>query len=182
MGTSYDHITDKLRTFIEAQHMYFVATAARNGRVNVSPKGLDSFRILSPQRVLWINGTGSTNETAAHVLDSPRMTLMFCAFDGQPLIVRLYGTARTVHEGDSDWDELSAHFGEFPGARNIFDVELDLVQGTCGFGVPLYEFQDQRDLLPSWASKRTPEMLRAYREEKNQISIDGLPTGLPVSN
>lgn len=181
MGTNYDHITDKLRTFIEDQHMFFVATAARNGRVNVSPKGLDSFRILSPQRVLWVNGTGSTNETAAHVLDSPRMTLMFCAFDGQPQIVRLYGTARTVHEGDPGWEELSAHFDGFLAARNIFDVELDLVQGTCGFGVPLYEFQEQRDLLPSWASKRTPEMLRTYREEKNQVSIDGLPTGLPVS-
>ena len=181
MGAQYESIEQKQQEFIEQQQMFFVATAARTGRVNVSPKGLDSLRVLGPNRVVWVNGTGSTNETAAHLLDFPRMTLMFCAFEGQPMILRVYGTARTLHEGDEDWDSLHGLFPDFRGARNIFDLTVDSVITSCGFGVPLFEFDDQRDLMVSWAEKRGPEGLRTYRETKNQVSIDGFPTGLPVN-
>ncbi|HLT84473.1 MAG TPA: pyridoxamine 5'-phosphate oxidase family protein [Phototrophicaceae bacterium] len=181
MARQYDAITDRLRSFIEEQQMYFVATAAREGRVNVSPKGLDSLRVLGPNRVVWLNGTGSGNETAAHLLDSPRMTLMFCAFEGKPLILRLYGTARAVHAGDAEWDELLALFPPLEGARNVFDLDVDLVQTSCGFGVPLFEYVEQRPLMGSWATSRGPEGVRAYQQQKNRVSLDGLPTGLPVA-
>lgn len=179
MATQYDEITESIRAFIAAQHMFFVGTAARDGRVNVSPKGLDSLRVVGPNRVVWLNGTGSGNESAAHVLDTPRMTLMFCAFEGKPLILRLYGTARAIHEGEAGWDDLIDLFPPMRGARNIFDVDIDLVQTSCGFGVPLFEFADQRTLMDSWAMHRGSEGLQKYQDERNRISIDGFPTGLP---
>lgn len=180
MATQYDAIGDDHRAFIEAQHLFFVATAARNGRVNVSPKGLDSLRVLGPNRVVWLNGTGSGNETAAHLLDIPRMTLMFCAVEGKPLILRLYGTARAIHEPDAEWGELAALFPPMRGARNIFDLQVDLVQTSCGFGVPLFDYVGQRDLMDSWAAAREGERLREYQEKNNLTSIDGYPTGLPL--
>lgn len=181
MATQYDEISDKLRDFIAEQHMFFVGTAARDGRVNVSPKGLDSLRVLGPNRVVWLNGTGSGNESAAHLLDSPRMTLMFCAFAGKPLILRLYGTARAIHAGEPGWDDLIGLFPPMKGSRNIFDVDVDLVQTSCGFGVPLFEYEEQRTLMDSWAEHRGDEGLRAYQDQKNRVSIDGFPTGLPAS-
>jgi hypothetical protein len=180
MAEQFSEITHRHRTFIQAQQMYFVATAARNGRVNVSPKGLDSLRVLSPTRVAWLNGTGSGNETAAHLLDVPRITLMFCSFVREPLILRLYGRARAVHRGDPEWDSLLALFPPMTGSRNIFVVDIDLVHTSCGYGVPLYEFVGQRELMNSWATKKGPEGLHAYQQEKNRISIDGFPTGLPA--
>jgi hypothetical protein len=179
VATQYEQITERLADFIREQQMFFVATAARDGRVNVSPKGLDSLRVLSPNRVVWLNGTGSGNETAAHLLDSTRMTLMFCAFTGKPLILRLYGTSRTIHEGESDWAELIHLFPPMRGARNLFDLEVDLVQTSCGFGVPLFEYQEQRMLMDSWAANKGDAGLHAYQQEKNHVSIDGYPTGLP---
>ena len=179
MAKQFREISDRLREFIEAQQLYFVATAARDGRVNVSPKGLDSLRVLSPTQVVWLNATGSGNETAAHVLDTPRMTLMFCSFVREPLILRLYGTARTVHDTDADWAELSALFPHMPGARNIFVLDIDLVQTSCGYGVPEFEFVTQRTMLDTWAEKKGEEGLVAYQQEKNRISIDGFHTGLP---
>jgi hypothetical protein len=181
MGEQFTKITDRHRAFIEAQQMYFVGTAGRNGRVNVSPKGLDSLRVLSPTRVAWLNGTGSGNETAAHLLDIPRITLMFCSFVREPLILRVYGEACAVHCGDSEWDSLLGLFPPMRGSRNIFVVDVDLVQTSCGYGVPLYEFVGQRELMDSWARKKGPHGLHAYQQEKNRVSIDGLPTGLPAS-
>jgi hypothetical protein len=179
VATQYDEITGRLGEFIARQQMFFVATAARDGRVNVSPKGLDSLRVLGPNRVVWLNGTGSGNESAAHLLDSPRMTLMFCAFEGKPLILRLYGTAATVHEDEPAWEELIGLFPPMRGARNIFDMDVELVQTSCGFGVPLFEYQEQRTLMDSWAANKGVEGLRAYQDQKNRYSIDGFPTGLP---
>ncbi|WP_324650339.1 pyridoxamine 5'-phosphate oxidase family protein [Georgenia sp. H159] len=179
MARQFESISDRHRAFIEEQQMFFVGTAARDGRVNVSPKGLDSLRVVGANRVLWLNGTGSGNETAAHLLDSPRMTLMFCAFAGKPLILRLYGTATTLHEGDQGWEDAVALFPPMGSARNVFDVAVDLVQTSCGFGVPLYDFVDQRTLMESWAESRDRETIRAYQQQKNRVSIDGLPTGLP---
>ncbi len=180
MGQQSSEISDRLRGFIEAQHVFFVGTAARDGRVNISPKGLDSLRVLSPTRVVWLNGTGSGNETAAHLLDDPRMTIMFCAFDAKPLILRLYGTARAVHAGDAEWDDLLALFPPMQGARNIFVLDIDLVQTSCGFGVPLMDFQEDRTILAQWAAKKGDDGVRAYQQEKNRVSIDGFPTGLPA--
>lgn len=180
MATQYDRITDRLNDFIARQRMFFVATAARGGRVNVSPKGLDSLRVLDANRVVWLNGTGSGNETAAHVLDSPRMTLMFCAFEDKPLILRLYGMAHAVHNGDADWDELLTLFPPMRGARNVFDMRVDLAQTSCGFGVPLLEYAEQRTLMDSWARNKGADGLARYQEETNRVSIDGYPTGLPT--
>jgi hypothetical protein len=179
VATQYEQITDRLDEFIREQQMFFVATAARDGRVNVSPKGLDSLRVLGPNRVVWLNGTGSGNESAAHLRDSPRMTLMFCSFAGKPLILRLFGTARAIHEGEAGWAELIGLFPPMRGARNLFDVDVDLVQTSCGFGVPLFEYQEQRTLMDSWAANKGEDGLRAYRDQKNRVSIDGFPTGLP---
>lgn len=181
MAQQYPQITDRLRSFIEAQHLYIVATAARNGRVNVSPKGLDSLRILSPTRVVWLNGTGSGNETAAHLIDTPRMTIMFCSFEREPLILRLYGTARAVHEGDDEWPELLGLFPPMLGARNIFVLDVDLAMTSCGYGVPELDFARDRTMMDTWAAKKGPDGLRAYQAEHNQVSLDGLPTMLPVS-
>ena len=179
MGQQFSEISERLRTFIEAQHVYFVGTAARDGRVNISPKGLDSLRVLGPDRVVWLNGTGSGNETAAHLLDVPRMTIMFCSFDAKPLILRLYGTARAIHAGDAEWTDLLALFPPMQGSRNIFVLDIDLVQTSCGFGVPFMDFQADRETMAQWAAKKGADGVAAYQQEKNLVSLDGLPTGLP---
>ncbi len=179
MGAFFDGLEPKHIEFIAAQQLFFVATAAPQGRINLSPKGLDSFRVIGPQRVAWLNGTGSGNETAAHTAVSPRMTIMFCSFEGSPLILRLYGDARMVQPGDADWPDLAALFPPLGGARQVFDVSVDLVQTSCGFGVPLFSYEGQRDLMPSWAAKRGPEGIAKYQREKNAVSLDGLDTHLP---
>jgi hypothetical protein len=179
MGKQFDSISERHRTFIERQPMFFVATAARDGHVNVSPKGLDSLRVLGPNRVAWLNGTGSGNETAAHLLDTNRMTIMFCSFEREPLILRLFGSARTVQAEDDSWEELLELFPPLPGARQVYDVDVDLVLTSCGYGVPLMETTAQRELMPAWATKKGPEGLAAYHAQKNTTSLDGLPTGWP---
>jgi hypothetical protein len=178
MAKQFDSIDPKTEAFIEKQKMFFVATAASSGRINLSPKGLDSLKVISPNRVAWLNLTGSGNESAAHLLQINRMTIMFCSFDKNPLILRLYGEAKTLHEGDPEWDELSEHFPTYVGARQIFDLKVDLVQTSCGFGVPYYEFIGQRDTLDKWAEKKGKVGIKEYWEEKNKISLDGLPTDL----
>ncbi len=176
MGTRFDAISDRHRAFIEAQQVFFVGTAARDGRVNVSPKGLDTLRVIDPNRVVWLNLTGSGNETAAHLLDAPRMTLMFCSFAREPIILRLYGTARTIQHGDDDWDELVSLFPPRHGARQVFDLDVDLVQKSCGYAVPLMESAAERTVLDSWAEKKGEDGLDAYRRQKNSLSLDGRPT------
>lgn len=178
MATQFEALTDRHQRFIAEQQMYFVASAAADGRVNVSPKGLDSLRILSPNRVAWLNGTGSGNESAAHTLAEGRMTIMFCSYAREPLILRLYGRATVHHRADPSWADLVSLFPTLPGARNIFVVDIDLVQTSCGYGVPRYEFSAQRDLLPSWAQRKGDDGLAQYQREKNLVSLDGLPTGL----
>ena len=168
------------RKFIEAQQMFFVATAAPEGRVNLSPKGLDSLRILDDTRIVWLSLSGSGNETAAHLLENPRMTLMFMAMAGDPLILRVYGEARVFHPGDDGWED---HVGRFPtmaGTRNIFELAIDMVQTSCGSGVPFYDYQGQRgedELLPFY-EEMGEEGVQAYWQRKNKLSIDGKPTGL----
>src|ERR1700744_2245949 len=180
MAQQYGEISDRLADFIAAQHVFFVATAAREGRVNVSPKGLDALRILGPNRVVWLNGTGSGNEPAAHLLDVNRMTLMFCSFERQPLILRLYGAATEIQPAQPEWDQHIGLFTPMPGARQIFDMTVDLVQTSCGYGVPFMQYADDRPLMGPWADKKGPDGLAAYQREKNRTSIDGFPTGLRV--
>jgi hypothetical protein len=178
MAQRYNELSDTHIQFIAKQRIFFVGTATAESRVNVSPKGMDSLRVLSPQRVAWLNVTGSGNETSAHVQHHPRMTLMFCAFEGAPVILRLYGTATVVHQGDAEWRELSSLFHPLPGARQIFDVTLDLVQTSCGMAVPYLSYVGDRELLNEWAAKKGEEGVRQYWEEKNQLSLDGLPTNI----
>lgn len=169
-----------LRAFIEKQPMFFVATAAPQGAVNVSPKGLESLRVLSEDRIVWLNVSGSGNETAAHVREANRMTMMFCAFSGDPLVLRVYGSAETVHPRDDSWDELSGLFPAMAGSRQIFDVRIDRVQTSCGTGVPFMAYEGQRgesELLPYYADMG-PSGVQDYWRRKNVTSIDGKPTGL----
>jgi hypothetical protein len=182
MGKQYESLSEKLTEFIVEQKIFFVGTASSNSRVNVSPKGMDSFRVLNNNRVIWLNVTGSGNETSAHVQLDPRMTIMFCAFEGPPLILRLYGTARVVHKNDDDWKDLFAHFKPLPGARQIFDLSIELVQTSCGMAVPYYEHTEDRELLSDWAKQKGDDGLREYWEEKNQSSIDNLPTNIIAKN
>jgi len=178
MGKLLDGINDRLRTFIEAQQIFFVATAAPEGRINLSPKGMNSLRVLDENRVVWLNVTGSGNETAAHLLEHPRMTIMFCAFEGKPLILRLYGQAKAYHPHDPEWTELIDLFPSLPGARQLIDLRIDSVQTSCGMAVPLYRFEEQREELNRWAEKKGTAGIRAYWQEKNKVSLDGKETGM----
>ena len=177
MGKTIETVTPDLAAFIERQKVFFVATAplAADGHVNLSPKGLDTFRLLSPSRAAYLDLTGSGNETAAHVAENERITLMFCAFEGSPMILRLYGRGRVVLPGTGDWEELAAGFPEFLNARQIVVVDLDRIQTSCGFGVPQMAFEGERDQLVKWAERKGPAGLAAYRREKNATSVDGLP-------
>lgn len=178
MAKQYPQITEQLQDFISQQKIFFVATAGAQGRVNLSPKGMDSLRVLGPNRVVWLNVTGSGNESAAHVAENGRMTVMFCSFEGAPMILRLYGQARAIHARDGDWESLIREFPEIPGARNVFDLSVELVQTSCGMGVPLYGYEADRDSLNQWAHKKGPEGIEAYWQQKNRVSIDGQPTYL----
>ncbi len=177
MSKQFPAIGDDHRAFIEAQHVFFSATAAASGRVNVSPKGMDSLRIMGPDRIVWRNVTGSGNETAGHLRLDPRMTLMWCSFDARPIILRTYGTARTIAPGDADWDVLNALFPDDVGARQVFDLAVDLVQSSCGYAVPLMDNPRERTVLRDWSAKKGEGGVRAYWTEKNRVTIDGFPTG-----
>jgi hypothetical protein len=178
MAKQYSDISETLQDFIRAQKIFFVATAAKDGRVNVSPKGMDTFRIMDKNKVAWLNLTGSGNETAAHLQDINRMTIMFCAFEDSPMILRLYGTADVIHTKDAAWTEKTALFPERAGSRQIFELKVDLVQTSCGFGVPLFDYQGDRDNLTAWATNKGEEGIQKYWGEKNQVSMDGKPTGI----
>ncbi len=180
MAKVFDRITEPLQQFIKAQQIFFVATAPLDptGHINLSPKGLDSFRILSPTQVAYLDLTGSGNETSAHLLENGRITLMFCAFQGTPMILRLFGQGRTVLPNAPDWDSLNAIFPAMPGTRQIFVAEIDRVQTSCGTGVPLYDYQDQRQDMIDWAAKKGSAGMKTYQQQKNRVSIDGLATPL----
>ncbi len=178
MGKRYEAISAELREFIAKQKIFFVGTATDSSRVNISPKGMDSLRVLDANRVIWLNVTGSGNETAAHLQSHPRMTLMFAAFEGAPMILRLYGKARAIHCMDEDWPELYAHFSPNTGARQIFDLQVDLVQTSCGMAVPFFDYVEEREQLNQWAVKKGEVDIRNYWREKNQFSLDGIATGI----
>jgi len=181
MAKQFPRIEPSLRDFILRQRVFFTASAAEGTRVNVSPKGLDALRVIDEVTVAYLDHTGSGNETAAHLRADGRLTVMLCAFEGPPLILRLYGRGTVLPRGTPAYAELlDAHFGgEAPvGARQIVRLDVDLVQTSCGYGVPLFDYQAERPSLPRWADSKGAEGLDAYRREKNAVSMDGLPTGM----
>lgn len=182
MAKFYDSISDSLREFIEAQHIFFVASASLSaeGHVNLSPKGMDSLRVLSPNCVAYIDLIGSGSETSAHLLENGRITLMWCAFNGKPDIVRLYGKGRVVLPSDSEWGELSPIFPNYINARQIIIADIHKVQTSCGYAVPLMDFVADRDTLTRWAEAKGKDELAKYVCEKNVESIDGLPTPIGI--
>ena len=180
MAKLYDQITPPLQKFIGEQPMFFVATAplSEDGHVNLSPKGYDTFRILSANSVVYLDLTGSGNETSAPLAENGRITFMFCAFNGPPQILRLYGKGETVLPGAERWDELVAHFPDYPGIRQIILASIDLVHTSCGYAVPQMELQKERETLARWAASKGEEGLADYRGVNNSKSLDGLPTPL----
>ena len=156
--------------------MFFVATCPieQSGSINLSPKGLDCFRVLSPNKVGYLDLTGSGNETAAHITQNGRITFMFCAFEGAPNILRLYGKGRVVLPGSQEWDTLFPLFTPLPGARQIIIGDVHRTQDSCGFAVPFMNYEGERNQLTNWAEKMGPEKLVTYRQEKNTASIDGI--------
>jgi hypothetical protein len=181
MATQYPSITPEYLRFISRQRVFFTASAAAEGRVNVSPKDCGSLRVRDPNTVAYLDQTGSGNETAAHLRANGRLTIMFCAFEGPPVILRLYGEGRVLRRGGAEYRRLLADLfdGREPsGARQIVVLDIDLVQKSCGYGVPLFAYEGERPSLVSWAETKGEDGLETYRREKNAISIDGLPTGL----
>jgi hypothetical protein len=177
MAKFYSELDDSLQAFIAEQQMFFTATAPQEGRINLSPKGMNTFRCLDRHHVAYLDLTGSGNETAAHLYENGRMTIMFCSFTDKPMILRLYGQGRVVAPKDGVvWDELYAQFEPLPGVRQIIVLEVESAQTSCGYGVPLYDFAGERPTLREWADKKGEAGIQAYWEAKNQTSIDGLPT------
>lgn len=176
MGKKLESITDELKEFIENQKIFFVGTAANEGNVNVSPKGTDTFRVLDKNKIVWLNLTGSGNETAAHLIKNSRMTIMFCAFEGKPLILRLYGKAKIFHERHAEFHEYSKLFEKNIGSRQIIEMDVNLVQTSCGFAVPLMDFKEERTVLKAWAEHKGEEKIKEYWKDKNTESIDGFET------
>ena len=178
MARFYAALEPAHRAFIEAQKLFFTASGTADSRLNLSPKGMDSLRVLGPGRVAYLDLTGSGNETAAHLAHDGRLTLMWCSFDSQPLILRTYGRGRTVRRQDDEWAALHAHFPALPGERQIIVLDIESVQTSCGYAVPIYDYAGERDTLARWSEKKGPVGLLDYWREKNQVSIDGLPTHL----
>lgn len=182
MAKRYTELSDTHKLFIADQKLFFVGTAASNGKVNISPKGMDSLRILSNNRLIWLNVTGSGNETAAHIQENPRMTIMFLAFSGSPMILRLYGNASVIHKNDPQWKGFYNMFKPNAGARQIFDITFDLIQTSCGMSVPFMDYRGERDQLNEWAKKKGDVGIEKYWLENNQISLDSKPTNIKLKN
>ncbi|MEO7960684.1 MAG: pyridoxamine 5'-phosphate oxidase family protein [Ginsengibacter sp.] len=180
MGKFSESVQPAHRAFIEKQHIFFVSTAplSEHGRINLSPKGLDCFRVLAENRVAYMDLISSGNETSAHTLENGRITFMFCSFEGSPNILRLYGKGFTVLPDTEDWKIYAPHFKIYPSTRQIIVANIDLVQTSCGFGVPLFDYSGERDMHFDWAEAKGEEGLREYAMEKNLKSLDGLPTDL----
>jgi hypothetical protein len=182
MGRTYDALDDGLTTFLRAQRMFFVATAPSNGgRVNLSPKGLDTFAVVDPHTVAYLDLTGSGIETVAHLRENGRITMLFCAFEGPPRLVRLYGKGSVAPIGTPEFETLSARFPSYPNARTVITVALERIADSCGYAVPRYQYEGERSQLLDWADRKGPEGIAAYQDERNATSIDGLPGLTPRS-
>ena len=179
MAKFTEKLSNKDIEFIKDQKMFFVSTAPKNGKINISPKGLDdTFKIINENTILWLNYFGSGNETAAHLLEDNRMTIMFCAFEGDANILRLYCEAKCIQEKDENWEEYINHFTIKRAARQVFEVKITSVNNSCGMGIPLYDFVSQREELTNFYDNSTKEDHLAYMKKKNQISFDGKDTKL----
>ncbi|UII80463.1 pyridoxamine 5'-phosphate oxidase family protein [Flagellimonas sp. CMM7] len=178
MGRQLDKLTPALIDFIKNQKLFFVATAMEEGSINLSPKGLDSLRVLDENRVVWLDLTGSGNETSTHLMNKNRITIMFCAFDGDPIILRLYGTAQAYRNNTEFWKQNIDLFPKMEGGRQLVDVKIDLIQVSCGMGVPIMEYKHQRQSLVNWAENQGNEGLKKYWKKKNSTSLDGYPTDI----
>jgi Pyridoxamine 5'-phosphate oxidase len=177
MGKVYADIDTSLRSFIEAQHVFFVATAPldRSGHVNVSPKGLDTLRVIGPHTVAYLDYVGSGAETIAHLRENGRIVIMLCAFAGPPKIVRLHGRGEAFEPQDSEYGQLRGLFPEFPSGRTVIRIAVDRISDSCGYGVPGYAYEGERTQLPNWAERKGSQGLADYQKEKNRMSVDNLP-------
>jgi len=177
MGRVYERLDDRAVAFIRAQRMFFVATAPSGdaGLLNLSPKGLDTFTVLDDETVAYLDLTGSGIETVAHLRQNGRITMMFCAFEGSPNILRIHGKGEAIEPDDPEWDELRGRFPDLPGSRSVIRVRVERVSDSCGFAVPRYRYEGDRSTLADWAVKKGPEAVAAYKAEKNRKSLDGLP-------
>jgi len=177
MGKVHSQIDAELGAFLRGQHVFFVATAplAGDGHINLSPKGLDTFALLGPREVAYLDLVGSGAETLAHLRENGRIVLMFCAFEGRPRIVRLHGRARAIEPGDPEFAALAARFPSYRATRSVVRAELDRISDSCGYGVPLLEYRGTRDQLELWAERKGEDGLRSYVDANNLTSIDGLP-------
>ena len=177
MGKTLPALDATLTRFIERQHLFFVATAPNGaeGHVNLSPKGYDTFRVLGPDRVAYLDLTGSGAETIAHLRQNGRITLLFCAFEGKPQLVRLYGRGRVLVAGDEGFDELVAGCPPQRGLRSAIVVDIERVSTSCGYSVPRFSYVEERPTLDEWCERRSPAQLDDYRAQNNSFSIDGLP-------
>ncbi|QMU63121.1 MAG: pyridoxamine 5'-phosphate oxidase family protein [Flavobacteriaceae bacterium] len=178
MAKLYTSLNPSLQTFIKAQKIFFVATAPKEGRINISPKGMDSLRVLDYNRLVWLNVTGSGNETAAHLLENPRIIIMLCAFEGAPNILRIYGKGSAIYPDSATWNSLEKLFPKIPGARQIFDIKIESILTSCGMAIPFYEYLGEREQLNDWATEKGEAGIKAYWKDKNTKSLDGKPTGL----
>ncbi|MBV1877898.1 MAG: pyridoxamine 5'-phosphate oxidase family protein [Pseudomonadales bacterium] len=178
MAEFFSSLTEKHIQFIDQQQLFFVATAAADGQVNLSPKGMQSLKVVDANNIVWLNLTGSGNETAAHLRQKNRMTIMFCSYAKQPLILRIYGSAQAVHPRDPQWQSYSRLIPGHSGARQFFEFQIDSVQTSCGYAVPYYDFVGERETLTNWADKKGPEGVKSYWQENNQQSIDGFDSGI----
>ncbi|CAA6824006.1 MAG: Pyridoxamine 5'-phosphate oxidase [uncultured Sulfurovum sp.] len=178
MAVKFDKINKEHIKFIENQKMFVIGSAGADGFINVSPKGMDTFKVIDENTVVWLNYTGSGNETSTHVQENGRMTVMFNSFDKAPLILKLYGKATVIHQKDERWDEMLAHFEPQVGTRQFFEMKVELVLTSCGYAVPEYTFVKERDTLKKWSNKKGQEGIEAYWEENNVLSLDGVETNV----
>jgi hypothetical protein len=178
MSEWFKSITGEMKTFIAEQKVFFVATAPHEGRINLSPKGMDTIRVIGNKRVLYLDLTGSGNETAAHLLENGRITIMFCSFDKTARIMRLFGRGRTIRPGDDKWKEYLALFPAEPGVRQIMEIDVESAMTSCGYGVPRFDGLEERDTLRKYWESRGDDAAIRYQEDHNLESIDGLPTGI----
>ena len=176
MATQYKKLNKEIKNFIEKQKIYFVSTTTKDGYINLSPKGMNSLKILDDNRVIWLNSTGSTNESSTNIQRDNRMTIMFCSFEEEALIVKLFGKAKVIHKNDKEWKELSELLPSIPGARQIFDINLELVITVCGSAVPFFEYQGEREDLNNYWNNAGDNGLKEYWKKKNQISLNGYET------
>ena len=178
MGSQFEKLNDKHINFILHQNIFFVGTAGYDGFVNISPKGMDTFKVIDNENIIWLNLTGSGNETASHILENNRMTIMFCSFDKTPTILRLYGDACVIHHKNNLWSDYISFFPNYSGSRQIFKLNIKLVLKSCGYGVPYYDFKGHRDTLIKWSDSKGDGGIKKYWQEKNRQNLNGKPTGI----